>query len=108
MPDPVQCGPGRSAHTYNMDGRCIFCGEWLEPEKSPLAKLAQEASARGQSAFEKELESLINRYSKENGSNTPYFILAEYLSWCLQAFDECVTKRDRWYGLAPKPGASDL
>ncbi|HSW65257.1 MAG TPA: hypothetical protein VLH56_18395 [Dissulfurispiraceae bacterium] len=29
--------------------------------------------------FRAELETLINRYSKENGSNTPDFILADYM-----------------------------
>lgn len=50
------------------------------------------------SEFEKELENLINRYSKENGSNTPDFILAEYLTNCLKAFDIAVKHRSVWYG----------
>ena len=37
--------------------------------------------------FRKELEDLINRFSKENGSNTPDFILAEYLEGCLSNFE---------------------
>lgn len=52
--------------------------------------------------FEKELENLINRYSKENGSNTPDFILAEYMSKCLTNFNDIVTKREKWYGRGPK------
>ena len=54
--------------------------------------------------FKKELESLINRYSFENASNTPDFILAEYLFNCLKAFDTSVTRRDLWYGRFQKPG----
>jgi hypothetical protein len=50
------------------------------------------------SEFEKELESLINRHSKENGSNTPDFILADYLKACLDNFDIAVTMRSKWYG----------
>jgi len=46
--------------------------------------------------FRKELEQLINRFSKENGSNTPDFILAEYLEDCLAAYDKAVTTRDEW------------
>jgi hypothetical protein len=49
------------------------------------------------SEFEKELESLLNRYSKENGSNTPDFILAEYLTGCLENFNNTVGKRTNWY-----------
>jgi hypothetical protein len=47
--------------------------------------------------FEKELESLINRHSQENGSNTPDFILAQYLVACLAAWNVGVTMRDNWY-----------
>jgi hypothetical protein len=53
--------------------------------------------------FEKELISLINRYSKENLSNTPDFILAQYLQGCLIAFDMAVQQREHWYGRDPKP-----
>jgi len=49
-------------------------------------------------SFPKELENLINRYSIEGGSNTPDFILAEYLKQCFDTFDMCVRKRDEWYG----------
>ena len=51
-----------------------------------------------QSRFRKELESLINSNLMENGSDTPDFILAEYLSNCLVVFDSAVKKRDKWYG----------
>ena len=47
--------------------------------------------------FRTELEKLINRYSKENGSNTPDFILAEYLILSLEAFDRAVVARSKWY-----------
>jgi hypothetical protein len=47
----------------------------------------------------------INRYSAENGSNTPDFILAEYLVDCLAAFDRAVTKRAEWYGRMDHPCA---
>jgi hypothetical protein len=43
--------------------------------------------------FREELISLINRYSMENGSNTPDIVLADYLIACLEAFDEAVTER---------------
>lgn len=49
-------------------------------------------------SFRKELEDLINSYSKENGSNTPDFILADYLNGCLKLFDETVNRREKWYG----------
>lgn len=43
--------------------------------------------------FERELRFLINRFSMENQSNTPDFILAEYLSGCLNAFNYAVQRR---------------
>ena len=45
----------------------------------------------------------INRVSAENGSNTPDFILAEYLVQCLATFDHVVTMRDDWYGVHLEP-----
>lgn len=43
-----------------------------------------------------ELTHAINRYSAENGSNTPDFILSEYLVDCLAAFDKAVGQRGKW------------
>lgn len=54
--------------------------------------------------FGRELEALINRCSMENGSNTPDFILAEYLIGCLQSYDRAVRARDKWYGKELVPG----
>ena len=51
-----------------------------------------------QKSFKEELCDLINRHSKENGSDTPDFILAEYLNNCLEAFDKSVDSRRDWYG----------
>ena len=44
-----------------------------------------------------ELKELINRYSRENRSNTPDFILAEYLYHCLVAFENATNQRTGWY-----------
>jgi len=54
--------------------------------------------------FKKELEYLINKYSKENGSNTPDFILAEFMNGCLKSFDAAVKRRENWYGHTPEFG----
>lgn len=55
---------------------------------------------RRKKEFRAELKSLLNRLSCENGSNTPDFLLAEYLHRCLEAFDSVVSSRERWYGRA--------
>ncbi len=53
----------------------------------------------GRPSFEQELTALLNRHSKENFSNTPDFILAEYLTGCLEAFNKTAQARDKWYGI---------
>lgn len=52
--------------------------------------------------FRAELETLINRHSKENGSATPDFILADYMADCLDAYDKAVTRRTEWHKPEPK------
>lgn len=46
----------------------------------------------------KQIERAINSTSSENGSDTPDFILAEYLTNCLTAFDKATIAREKWYG----------
>lgn len=48
--------------------------------------------------FKKELKELINHYSKENESNTPDFILAQYIMACLIAFNTAIQQRETWFG----------
>lgn len=59
-------------------------------EPSPLSTVVE-------SDFRTDLQSLLNKQSMENTSNTPDFILAEYLVGCLKAFDWAVSERERWY-----------
>jgi hypothetical protein len=49
------------------------------------------------------IESAINSCSAENVSNTPDFILAEFLTDCLAAFDKASWAREKWYGIKSKP-----
>jgi len=51
-------------------------------------------------AFLIDLQSLINRHSLENESDTPDFLLAAYLQRCLTLFGDVVRMRDTWYGQA--------
>lgn len=50
------------------------------------------------SEFQKDLESLLNRYSKENESNTPDYILAHYIKYSLIAYNQATNLREEWYG----------
>ena len=47
--------------------------------------------------FEIELASLLNRHSQENASDTPDFILAKYLTDCLEAWNRATVRRTAWY-----------
>jgi hypothetical protein len=51
--------------------------------------------------FEQELRALLNRKSKERGSNTPDYVLADFLCRCLEAFDRATRERERWHGDRP-------
>lgn len=65
---------------------------WYESTQQPVAEQAPAPE------FRTELSSLINRHSKENESDTPDFILAQFLCGALANFDATVRRRDEWYG----------
>jgi hypothetical protein len=47
--------------------------------------------------FYAELEKLLNRYSQENHSDTPDFILTAFIRGCLESFNSATRRRDDWY-----------
>jgi len=53
---------------------------------------------KNEGAFEKELEHLINRHSKDNDLNTPDFILAQYIMSCLDAYTIAIQQNKKWHG----------
>ena len=52
--------------------------------------------AKHQEAFRRDLQAVLNKHSQENGSDTPDFMLAEYLIDCLRALDRTIGRRDEW------------
>lgn len=48
--------------------------------------------------FKTAFTNLLNSYSMENHSDTPDFVLSEYLCDCFMAFNRAVNDRKRWYG----------
>ena len=58
--------------------------------------------------FEIELTALINEFCLENDSNTPDFILAQYMKSCLIAFNIAVQQRETWYGRDARPSKIPL
>ena len=53
--------------------------------------------------FQEELASWLNVRSAENESNTPDFILAQFMQSCLAAFNVAVQQRETWYGRDAAP-----
>lgn len=53
-------------------------------------------------AFKKDLEHLINKHSLENGSDTPDYMIAEYLVNCLDNFNKIqnLKQSEQWYAPA--------
>ncbi len=51
-----------------------------------------------------DLGSLLNSYNKENDSNTPDYVLAQYMLDCLRAFNQAVMAREGWHGRAVGDG----
>lgn len=59
------------------------------------AAMTQEQMQK-RAKFMAELQTLINKHGLENESNTPDFLLAEYLLGCLSIYDHTVNKRFQW------------
>ena len=55
-------------------------------------------------ALKRQLADAINRYCVENDSNTPDFILAEFIVDCLDAFSKASRSRENWFGKALRIG----
>ena len=53
------------------------------------------------SGFKEELQDLINKHCKENESNTPDFILANYIQGCMINYTDTIKRRDTWFGFEP-------
>jgi hypothetical protein len=53
---------------------------------------------RTRQPLEEELISLLNKYSQENKSGTPDFVLAWYLLACLEVWNTAVVMRGDWRG----------
>lgn len=69
-----------------------------EIDKQIIAKIINEGMKK---TFKQELVELINRHSVENDSDTPDFVLAEYVAHCLDAFSLVTRQRDKFHGFIP-------
>jgi len=58
--------------------------------------------------FQEELASWLNVHSAESESNTPDFILAQFMQSCLAAFNTAVQQRETWYGRDASPSIPNV
>lgn len=70
----------------------------IGPNDDELRRQTEQHEERSRTQFVRDLTVLINRYSRENGSDTPDFILAEYLMRCLDTWNAATVQRDKWNG----------
>ena len=79
----------------------------LKPTPDPSADCLNDTPepyrAKKHRTFIEDLTSLLNIQSEENGSNTPDFILAQYLEGCLRIYESAVQQRETWHGRDPRP-----
>lgn len=76
--------------------------DWCKQEMNKTKET--QSAGRVVSTFENELMQLLNKHSRENMSDTPDYILAQYLNSCLAAYSIAVTQRDQWWNFKPTTG----
>jgi hypothetical protein len=74
------------------------------PAPGELARREDAFFRERPTGLARELTSLLNGVSRENASNTPDFILAQYMLDALAAGEALIRRRDRWYSMDPAPG----
>ena len=48
-------------------------------------------------ALTREISSVLNKYIQENRSNTPDYMLAEFMLGCLNVYENTISKREVWF-----------
>lgn len=66
-----------------------------------LANPVLSHTFRNEVKFQKALKDLINTYSIENDSNTPDWMIADYLVSCLKNWNYNILRREGWFGRGP-------
>ena len=56
-----------------------------------------DTSKKSEPTLLQDIESVINKHSREARSGTPDFILAEYLTDCLSAYEKATNQKDIWH-----------
>lgn len=91
------CGYGESFHKDDGHSHKFVASDLLisEPSSPPASSDSTEVEVTD---LERDLASVLNKHSAENGSNTPDFILAEYLIGCLKAYNTATKSKNAWNG----------
>ena len=76
----------------------------LDDDSAGTVSIQPDGSVKVTTLLE-DIQAAINRHSAENASNTPDFVLAQYLQNCLGIFNAAVQQRETWYGRDPRPSA---
>lgn len=99
----VEAGVWRPVNTGDWivqqeDGFVPCTDEWLRINKVEVTPEMEKMLAERDrpKSFEHEVSEVINRHSKENPSGTPDFILAAYLTGCLDVYNKTVVHRANW------------
>ena len=74
--------------------------------KDKIIEIDEDGKVHGDD-LEHALASGLNRYSAENPSNTPDWILAQFLLGCLAAWNQGVQQRETWYGRDARPSGGN-
>jgi len=90
-----QCPNGCSANQY--EAKEYVATEVVRPGTGDDRNWYHWINEDPNKDFKKELRNLLNRYSQENNSDTPDFILARYIINCLYAFSKATRQREEWY-----------
>lgn len=108
QPAPVPAERFKSAECLSGHHHCpvehcgCLCHEELTDSMAAIVDEVPEEGAEPaqdrEATLQEELAQLLNRHSAENDSDTPDFVLAEYLIGCLETFNNAVDHRERWYG----------
>ncbi len=60
--------------------------------------MEEEITDERYEALRKDLSALLNKYSQENRSDTPDFMLADFMLGCLNVYENTIVARENWYG----------
>ncbi len=64
----------------------------IDPEEAQVAEVTEDSD------LQLDIRHALNKYSRENNSGTPDFILAGYMLGCLEVFERTTRERAAWYG----------